>query len=57
MDQAALRTLLEEVRDCRISPDHAVCRLRHLPFEDLGFGKIDDRPFGAVYLDSMINRS
>ena len=41
MDQAALRTLLEEVRDSQVSPDQAIHRLRHLPFEDLGFAKID----------------
>jgi pyridinium-3,5-biscarboxylic acid mononucleotide synthase len=41
MDQAALRTLLEEVRDSHVSPEQAIHRLRHLPFEDLGFAKID----------------
>lgn len=41
MDQNALRKLLEEVRDCGLSPDEALTRLRHLPFEDLGFAKID----------------
>ena len=41
MDGAALRTLLEEVRDCHVSPDQAIHQLRHLPFEDLGFAKID----------------
>jgi pyridinium-3,5-biscarboxylic acid mononucleotide synthase len=41
METAALRTLLEEVRDSHLSPDQAMDRLRHLPFEDLGFAKID----------------
>lgn len=41
MDQSALRKLLEEVRDRGLSPDEALSRLRHLPFEDLGFAKID----------------
>ena len=41
MDQSALRKLLEEVREGRLSPDEALTRLRHLPFEDLGFAKID----------------
>lgn len=41
MDQTALRTLLEEVRDSHVSPDQAIHQLRHLPFEDLGFAKID----------------
>ena len=41
MDQSALRKLLEEVREGKLSPDDALTRLRHLPFEDLGFAKID----------------
>jgi NCAIR mutase (PurE)-related protein len=36
-----LRKLFAEVRAKKISPDEAVARLRHLPFEDLGFAKID----------------
>jgi len=41
MDSQALRKLFEQVRKKRLSPDEAVERLRHLPFEDLGFAKID----------------
>ncbi len=41
MDQSALRKLLEQVRDSKLSPEEAIARLRHLPFEDLGFAKID----------------
>jgi pyridinium-3,5-biscarboxylic acid mononucleotide synthase len=41
MDSQALRKLFDEVRKNRISPDEAVERLRHMPFEDLGFAKID----------------
>ena len=41
MDQSALRKLLEQVRDSQLSPEDAITRLRHLPFEDLGFAKID----------------
>jgi pyridinium-3,5-biscarboxylic acid mononucleotide synthase len=41
MDQSALRKLLEEIREGKLSPDEALTRLRHLPFEDLGFAKID----------------
>jgi hypothetical protein len=36
-----LRALLEGVREGRISPDDALERLRQLPFEDLGFAKVD----------------
>jgi pyridinium-3,5-biscarboxylic acid mononucleotide synthase len=41
MDAASLRTLFQQVKSGRISPDEAVSRLRHLPFEDLGFAKVD----------------
>ena len=41
MNSHALHKLFEEVRKKRLSPDEAVERLRHLPFEDLGFAKLD----------------
>src|SRR5277367_5805939 len=41
MNPQALRKLLEQVRKKRVSPDEAVERLRHLPFENLGFAKLD----------------
>ncbi|MGC8669093.1 MAG: nickel pincer cofactor biosynthesis protein LarB [Chthonomonadales bacterium] len=41
MDADALRSLLEEVRQQRLPVDAAIERLRHLPFEDLGFAKLD----------------
>ncbi|SRR5258708_958943 len=41
MDASSLRKLLQEVRNGKVSPDEAVARLRHMPFEDLGFAKID----------------
>jgi len=48
MDESTLRKLLENVRDSQISPEEAIVRLRHLPFEDLGFAKIDHhRPLRA----------
>jgi NCAIR mutase (PurE)-related protein len=36
-----IRKLFEQVRRGRLSPDDAVARLRHLPFEDLDFAKVD----------------
>jgi NCAIR mutase (PurE)-related protein len=33
--------LFQQVRRGELSPDEAVARLRHLPFEDLGFAKLD----------------
>jgi len=41
MNSQALRKLFDQVRKKRLSPDDAVERLRHLPFEDLGFAKLD----------------
>jgi NCAIR mutase (PurE)-related protein len=41
MDAAALKKLFEQVKRGKLSPDEAVERLRHLPFEDIGFAKID----------------
>jgi len=41
MDEQDIRRLLDEVRVGRLTPAQAVERLRHLPFEDLGFAKID----------------
>jgi len=37
----SIKKLFEQVRAGRLSPDDAVDRLRHLPFEDLGFAKVD----------------
>jgi pyridinium-3,5-biscarboxylic acid mononucleotide synthase len=41
MDSERLVELLEQVRQKQASVTQAVLRLRHLPYEDLGFAKID----------------
>jgi hypothetical protein len=41
MNAESIRKLFEQVRRGKLSPDEAVVRLRHLPFEDLGFAKVD----------------
>jgi NCAIR mutase (PurE)-related protein len=41
MDREALRQLLEAVSDRRIGIDEAVARLRTLPYENLGFARVD----------------
>lgn len=41
MDRASIEALLNEVRDGRTPVEHALDRLRDLPFEDLGFAKVD----------------
>ena len=41
MDQGQLRSLLEQVREGRWTWTRHLGRMRHLPFEDLGFAKVD----------------
>jgi NCAIR mutase (PurE)-related protein len=41
LNSESLRKLLRQVQSGEVSPDDAVDRLRHLPFEDLGFAKVD----------------
>ena len=41
MNAESIRKLFEQVRKGKLSPDDAVDRLRHMPFEDLGFAKVD----------------
>jgi NCAIR mutase (PurE)-related protein len=41
LNAASIRKLFEQVRKREVSPDDAVARLRHMPFEDLGFAKVD----------------
>src|SRR5215469_10685197 len=41
MNQADLLKILESVQAGKLSPGAAIERLKHLPFEDLGFAKVD----------------
>src|SRR5436305_1264651 len=41
MDQDHLRALFEQVRTGALDVDAAMGRMRHMPFEDLGFAKVD----------------
>lgn len=41
MDKEHLRQLLDSVREGNVDVDSALERLRHMPFEDLGFAKVD----------------
>src|SRR5579871_3156790 len=41
MDQEQLRGLLESVRSGSVNVDAALDRMRHMPFEDLGYAKLD----------------
>src|ERR1039458_5118232 len=41
MDQEQLRSLFEQVRNGAVDVEAAIKRMRHMPFEDLGFAKVD----------------
>lgn len=41
MNSKFILKLFQQVRKGNLSPDEAVNQLRHLPFEDLGFAKVD----------------
>jgi hypothetical protein len=41
MDQEQLKTLLERVREGDVGVDDAIERLRHMPFENLGYATLD----------------
>jgi len=41
MNHESLRKLLKAVQAGSVTPDEAAERLRHMPFEDLGFAKLD----------------
>src|SRR5260221_8106994 len=41
MNQSELLKFLESVKAGELAPDKAIERLKHLPFEDLGFAKVD----------------
>jgi pyridinium-3,5-biscarboxylic acid mononucleotide synthase len=41
MNADAIRALFQQVKQGDVTPDDAVQKLRHLPFEDLGFANVD----------------
>jgi NCAIR mutase (PurE)-related protein len=41
MNEAQLRSLFEQVREGAVDVEQALGRVRHMPFEDLGFAKVD----------------
>ena len=41
MDSDKLKTLLQDIAGGTVSVDDGIDRLRHLPFEDLGFARVD----------------
>jgi NCAIR mutase (PurE)-related protein len=58
MDESDIRALLEKLRAGRLSTAQALDRLRHMPFEDLGFAKIDHhRALRQGYAEVIFGRS
>jgi len=54
MDRVKLRRILEQVHDGEVSIDDALTALRRLPFEDLGFAKLDlHRPLRRGFPESV----
>jgi hypothetical protein len=57
MTEKEIRRLLERVREGRLSPLQAIEKLRRLPFEDLGFAKIDHhRPLRQGFPEVVLAR-
>jgi NCAIR mutase (PurE)-related protein len=49
-----IKKLFQEVKRGKLSPDEAVQRLRHLPFEDLGYAKVDHHRTVRVGMPEVI---
>jgi hypothetical protein len=57
MDERDIRALLEKLRAGRLTSAQALDRLRHLPFEDMGFAKIDHhRALRQGYAEAIFGR-
>jgi len=41
MNEAQLRALFEQLREGAVDVDQALTKVRHMPYEDLGFAKVD----------------
>jgi NCAIR mutase (PurE)-related protein len=49
-----IKKLFQEVKGGKLSPDEAVQKLRHLPFEDLGYAKVDHHRSVRVGMPEVI---
>src|SRR5713226_9078964 len=57
MDERDIRRLLDQVKGGRLSTVQALERLKQLPFEDLGFAKIDHhRALRQGYAEVILGR-
>ena len=53
MDKELLKKLLEDVKSGNLEIDGAMDKLKNLPYEDLGFAKIDT-PLAAFSMMSLL---
>ena len=57
MDLLDIQNVLEAVGQKRLSPARALARLKHLPFEDLGFAKVDHhRPLRQGFAEVVFGK-
>ncbi len=54
MNADQIKKLFQDVKRGKLSPDEAVQRLQHLPFEDLGFAKVDHHRAVRVGMPEVI---
>jgi NCAIR mutase (PurE)-related protein len=54
MNADQIKQLFQQVKQGKLTPDEAVQRLQHLPFEDLGFAKVDHHRAVRVGMPEVI---
>jgi len=54
LNAESIRKLFTDIRRGRLTPDEGVERLRHLPFEDIGFAKVDHHRAVRVGMPEVI---
>src|SRR4051812_42963154 len=54
MNAEQIKKLFQQVKQGKLTPDEAVQKLQHLPFEDLGFAKVDHHRAVRVGMPEVI---
>src|SRR4051795_6345136 len=54
MNADQIKRLFQQVKQGKLTPDEAVQQLQHLPFEDLGFAKVDHHRAVRVGMPEVI---
>src|SRR5258708_1099793 len=54
LNAESIRKLFEKVRKGKLTPDDPVARLRHMPLEEFGFGKVDHQRALRVGMPEII---